>query len=168
MLETGHLGAGGEYPLSASSLAVTGLYNRVLCRKRNVDYLYFSVGLRLVTEAIMKARNLTRLLVITGCVTLTPNIYAQANTIPIASGAVASSDKATPADRKLARDVRKALSRAPNFNVSNVFVTARGGVVTLSGSVSDGVQIQQASEVAMGVPGVVSVSNQLSMYTRGY
>jgi hyperosmotically inducible protein len=116
----------------------------------------------------MKARNVASLLVVTGCVMLAPNVYAQASTIPIASGPVASSGKATPADRKLARDVRKALSGAPNFNVSNVFVTARGGVVTLSGSVSDGLQIQQASEVAMGVPGVVSVSNQLTMYTRGY
>ncbi|CAB3754806.1 BON domain-containing protein [Paraburkholderia solisilvae] len=117
----------------------------------------------------MKARTVASLLVLMGCVTLTPNVYAQANNaMPMASGPAASSGKATPADRKLARDVRKALSSAPNFNVSNVFVKARDGVVTLSGSVSDGRQIQQASEVAMGVPGVTSVSNHLTMYTKGY
>jgi osmotically-inducible protein OsmY len=96
-------------------------------------------------------------------------VYAQStNTGQITPGPDATSGKATPADKKLARDVRKALSKAPNFNVSNVFVKARGGVVTLSGSVSDGVRIRQASDVAMGVPGVTSVSNQLTMYTKGY
>jgi osmotically-inducible protein OsmY len=102
-------------------------------------------------------------------VTLTSNVYAQASdAVPMASTLAAGSGKATPADRKLARDVRKALSKAPNFNVSNVFVKARGGMLTLSGSVPDGPQIQQATEVAKGVPGVTSVSNHLSLYTKGY
>ena len=68
----------------------------------------------------------------------------------------------------VARDVRKAFAKAPNFNVSNVFVKARGGAVTLSGSVPDGPQIHQAAEVAKGVPGVTSVSNHLTLYTKGY
>ena len=76
--------------------------------------------------------------------------------------------QATPADKQPARDVRKALSKAPDFNVSNVFVKARGSVVTLSGSVSDGPQIQQAAEVAKGVPGATTVSNHLTLYTKGY
>jgi hyperosmotically inducible periplasmic protein len=117
----------------------------------------------------MKAFNVASLLIVVGCVTLTPNVYAQAaNAMPMASSAAASSGKATPEDKKLAREVRKALSKAPNFNVSNVFVKARGGVITLSGSVSDDRQIKQAAEVAMGVPGVTSVSNHLTMYTKGY
>jgi hyperosmotically inducible periplasmic protein len=117
----------------------------------------------------MKACNVVNLLVVAGCVTLTSNVYAQAsNAMPMASSPAASSGKATPADKQLARDVRKALSKAPNFNVSNVFVKARGGVVTLSGSVPDGPQIQQAADVAKGVPGVTSVSNHLSLYTKGY
>ncbi|MBC8742924.1 BON domain-containing protein [Paraburkholderia sp. UCT31] len=117
----------------------------------------------------MKAWNVVNLLVVVGCVTLTSNVYAQAsNAMPMGSSPAASSGKATPADKKLARDVRKALSKAPNFNVSNVFVKARGGVVTLSGSVSDGPQIQQAAEVAKGVPGVTSVTNHLTLYTKGY
>jgi osmotically-inducible protein OsmY len=117
----------------------------------------------------MKACNVVNLLVVAGCVTLTSNVYAQAsNAMPMASSPAASSGKATPADKQLARDVRKALSKAPNFNVSNVFVKARGGVVTLSGSVPDGLQIQQAAEVAMSVPGVTSVNNHLTIYTKGY
>ncbi|HEX3635691.1 MAG TPA: BON domain-containing protein [Paraburkholderia sp.] len=117
----------------------------------------------------MKACNVVNLLVVAGCVPLTSNVYAQAsNAMPMASSPAASSRKATPADKQLAHDVRKALSKAPNFNVSNVFVKVRGGVVTLSGSVPDGPQIQQAAEVAKDVPGVTSVSNHLSLYTKGY
>ncbi|MFL9961441.1 BON domain-containing protein [Paraburkholderia sediminicola] len=117
----------------------------------------------------MKACSVMNLLVVVGCATLASNVYAQAsNAMPMASSPAASSGKATPADKQLARDVRKALSKAPNFNVSNVFVKARAGVVTLSGSVPDGPQIQQAADVAKGVPGVTSVSNHLSLYTKGY
>jgi osmotically-inducible protein OsmY len=117
----------------------------------------------------MKACNAVKLLVVVGCVTLTSNVYAQASdAVPMTSSPAAESGKATPADKKLARDVRKALSKAPNFNVSNVFVKARGGLVTLSGSVSDGPQLQQAAEVTKGVPGVTSVSNHLTLYTKGY
>ncbi|MBN3751736.1 BON domain-containing protein [Paraburkholderia sp. Tr-20389] len=117
----------------------------------------------------MKASNVASLLVFMGYAMLTPNVHAQAsNTMPMASSPAAGSAKAAPSDKQLARDVRKALSKAPHFNVSNVFVKARGGVVTLSGSVSDGAQIQQATEVTMGVPGVTSVSNHLVMYTKGY
>jgi hypothetical protein len=74
----------------------------------------------------MKALNVASLRVPMGWLTLTPNVYAQvATAIPMASGPDASSNKATLADKKLARDVRKALSKAPNFNGSNVFVKAR-------------------------------------------
>jgi osmotically-inducible protein OsmY len=40
--------------------------------------------------------------------------------------------------------------------------------VTLSGSVSDGAQVQKATKVAQGVPGVTSVINHLSMHPKGY
>jgi hyperosmotically inducible protein len=117
----------------------------------------------------MKACNVINLLIAAGCVALAGNVHAQAiNVMPMASSPLASSGRATAADKKLAHDVRKALSKAPNFNVSDVFVKARGGVVTLSGSVSEGPQIEQAAEVAKGVPGVTSVGNYLTLYTKGY
>jgi hyperosmotically inducible periplasmic protein len=120
-------------------------------------------------EAIMKACNVVNLLVVAGCVMVTSNVYAQAsNAMPMASSPAASSGKATPADKKLVREVRKALSKAPDFDVSNVYVKARGGVVTLTGSVPDGPQIQQAADVAKGVPGVMSVSNHLTLFRKGY
>ncbi|SAL85469.1 hypothetical protein AWB67_06951 [Caballeronia terrestris] len=56
----------------------------------------------------MKACNVVNLLVVAGCVTLTSNVYAQAsNAMPTASSPAASSGKATPADKRLARDVRR-------------------------------------------------------------
>jgi len=70
-------------------------------------------------------------------------------------------------DRKLGLDVRKALSKAQGFDVSNVFVRARGGAVVITGSVPDGAQIPQAEQVAKGVPGVKSVSNKLTIGTQG-
>jgi osmotically-inducible protein OsmY len=120
-------------------------------------------------DASMKTSQFVSWFVLAGCLTLTPNVYAQTSSaMPMASSSGAGSGSATQADKKLARDVRKALSKTPHFNVSNVFVKARGGVVTLSGSVPDGAQIEQAAKVAMNVPGVTSVSNHLSLYTKGY
>jgi osmotically-inducible protein OsmY len=117
----------------------------------------------------MKKHHVISRLVFAGCLTLASNVYAQtSNTMPTTSASGASSGSTAQSDKKLARDVRKALSKAPHFNVSNVFVKARGGVVTLSGSVPDGAQIEQAATVAMNVPGVTSVSNHLSLYTKGY
>ncbi|CAG9216694.1 Transport-associated protein [Paraburkholderia tropica] len=117
----------------------------------------------------MKACSFTSLIVVVGCVTSAPNVHAQAASAgPMTSSSVVTPGQPAPTNKQLARDVRKALSKAPHFAVSNVFVTARGGVVTLSGSVPDGPQIQQASDVAMRVPGVTSVNNHLNIYTRGY
>ncbi|ACC73138.1 BON domain-containing protein [Paraburkholderia phymatum] len=116
----------------------------------------------------MKIRKAVQWLAAVGCVTLTSYVYAQASdATSMASAPATHSKKATPADKMLARDVRKALSKAPGFNVSNVFVKARGGAVTLSGSVREGSQIEQAAEIAKGVQGVTSVTNKLTLYSHG-
>jgi osmotically-inducible protein OsmY len=47
--------------------------------------------------------------------------------------------------------------------VSNIAVRARGGAVTLTGSVPDQGQIDAAGEAAKGVAGVTSVSNKLNV-----
>lgn len=118
----------------------------------------------------MKTVNLLKALGIALCVATASSAYAQA------SEAAPSGDMAAPAtdakamkqtDRKLGRDVRRALAKAPGFNVSNVFVRARGGAVTLTGSVPEGGQIQQAADVAKGVPGVKSVSNKITLGVQG-
>ncbi|OLL28700.1 phospholipid-binding protein [Burkholderia sp. SRS-W-2-2016] len=118
----------------------------------------------------MKTVNLLKALGIALCVASASSVYAQASDAqPPADTAAASAanPKATKqADRKLGRDVRRALSRTSGFNVSNVFVRARGGAVTLTGSVPQGSMIQQAGDVAKTVPGVTSVANKLTLSPR--
>ncbi len=71
------------------------------------------------------------------------------------------------ADRALSHSVRRALAKTPGFDVSGVFVRARGGVVTLSGTVRNGDQLRQAEEVTRSVQGVSSVSNRLTLFHGG-
>lgn len=83
-------------------------------------------------------------------------------------GAIQAAPSTAKSDCALSRAVRRALSNAPEFDVSGVFVRARGGAVTLSGSVRDGDQIRQAEEVARSVQGVNSVSNKLTLFHGGH
>lgn len=114
----------------------------------------------------MKTVNLLKALGIALCVATASSAYAQSSDA-MAPAATASAPSAKKTDRRLGLDVRKALSKAQGFDVSNVFVKARGGAVTLTGSVPDGDQIAQAAEVAKGVAGVKSVSNKLTIGTQG-
>jgi len=82
-----------------------------------------------------------------------------------ASGPTAASP--AKSDRALSRAVRKALAKAPGFDVSGVFVKARGGAVTLSGTVHSSDQIKQAEDVTRSVQGVNSVSNRLTLFHGG-
>ncbi|WP_233854882.1 BON domain-containing protein [Paraburkholderia sp. HD33-4] len=115
----------------------------------------------------MKTLNLLKALGIALCVASASSAYAQASDAQAPAATAAAPATAAPstraADRKLGRDVRHALARAQGFNVSNVFVRARGGAVTLSGSVPESGMIQQAADVAKGVPGVTSVTNKLTL-----
>ncbi|WP_321936957.1 BON domain-containing protein [Paraburkholderia sp. J8-2] len=96
---------------------------------------------------------------------------AQSASAPMDASMAPSTTQAAPSatksDRALARAVRRALSRAQGFNVSGVFVRARSGAVTLSGTVRTGDQIRQAEEVTRSVQGVTSVSNKLTLFHGG-
>jgi hyperosmotically inducible periplasmic protein len=112
----------------------------------------------------VKILNLLKALGLAMCVATASSAYAQASDAQApAATAAAPATSTRAADRKLGRDVRRALGRTQGFNVSNVFVRARSGAVTLSGSVPDGSMIQQAGDVAKGVPGVTSVNNRLTL-----
>lgn len=116
----------------------------------------------------MKTLNLLKVLGLAACVATTSGAYAQASGTTDSGAMSAPSAKTVKkTDRRLGLDVRKALSKAQGFDVSNVFVRARGGAVTLTGSVPQGDQIQQAAEVANQVPGVKSVNNKLTIGTQG-
>ncbi|MFM0505069.1 BON domain-containing protein [Paraburkholderia caffeinilytica] len=113
----------------------------------------------------MKTVNLLKALGIALCVATASSAYAQASDAMAAPAPSAKATKST--DRKLGLAVRKALGKAQGFDVSNVFVRARGGAVTLTGTVPDGAQIPQAEQVAKGVAGVTSVNNKLTLGTQG-
>lgn len=90
--------------------------------------------------------------------------------MPMASsGAAAPSAKAMRiANRKLAKQVRAALTKAkPALPMTDITVIAKGGVVSLTGSVPSQDQSAQATTVAQGVPGVSSVNNKLSIKQPG-
>jgi osmotically-inducible protein OsmY len=103
----------------------------------------------------MKVVDMLKAMSVVVCVAVASSAYAQS------SDATAKTTKKV--NRKLGLDVRRALSKAQGIDVSNIFVRARGGAVTLTGSVPDGAQIPKAEEVAKGVPGVTSVSNKLGL-----
>jgi hypothetical protein len=71
------------------------------------------------------------------------------------------------ANRALQRQVRSALVKDRSISMSNVTIRARDGAVTLQGSVPVQAQSDRATEVAKGVPGVVSVKNALSIRPVG-
>jgi hyperosmotically inducible periplasmic protein len=119
----------------------------------------------------MKAVDLLKALGVVVCVAVASSAYAQSSDAT-ATDSGATTTKAQKSatkkeDRKLGYSVRRALSKAQGFDVSNVFVRSRGGAVTLSGTVPEGGQIQQAGEIAKGVPGVKSVSNKITLGVQG-
>ncbi len=89
------------------------------------------------------------------------------------SGVVASTDAGSApsakavraANRKLAKNVRTAMAKAKGIDMTHLFVYAKGGVVTLSGSVPKSNQVDRAGEIAKSVTGVSSVDNRLSVYS---
>jgi hyperosmotically inducible protein len=69
-------------------------------------------------------------------------------------------------DNDIARDVRRALTRA-GVNVSGIHVRSRNAAVTLTGHVPQRAQVTRAGSAARSVRGVRSVSNRVTVRTRG-
>jgi hyperosmotically inducible protein len=118
----------------------------------------------------VKTANLLKALGLALCVATASSAYAQASDAAPADTTAApvnASKAMRTADRNLGRNVRRALSRAQGFSVSNVFVRARAGAVTLTGTVPDAGQIQQAADVTKGVAGVKSVNNRITLGVQG-
>ncbi|MGF6935518.1 hyperosmotically inducible protein [Paraburkholderia sp. UCT70] len=85
---------------------------------------------------------------------------AASSTATPGSGASTSSRQG---DRALSRKVRAALMKDKEISASNISVRAKGGAVTLFGTVSDAAQIDRAAGVAQAVPGVTTVKNNLTL-----
>ncbi|RFU45937.1 BON domain-containing protein [Paraburkholderia sp. DHOC27] len=97
-------------------------------------------------------------------VVLACNVYAQSSDAAATDAMAAPSAKSVKkTDRTLGRKVRSALAKAQGVDVSSISVRARGGAVTLTGSVPDQSQIDKATAAAQGVAGVTSVSNKLTV-----
>lgn len=71
------------------------------------------------------------------------------------------------ADRKLAANVRKAVTKEGDVPMANVIVLAKSGVVTLTGSVPETTQIAAAQQHAQDVEGVSQVVNRLTVRMPG-
>ncbi|CAD6524897.1 BON domain-containing protein [Paraburkholderia metrosideri] len=92
------------------------------------------------------------------------NVYAQASDAASTVSPAAANVKAGKrANNQLGRKVRAALTKTQGLDVSNIAVRARGGAVTLTGTVPDQGQIDSAGTAAKGVAGVSSVSNKLTV-----
>ena len=91
---------------------------------------------------------------------------------PAAPAPPKSDDKAAPAskpadagpataDRSLAARVKEALLAEKSLNAHGIEVDARGGAVTLFGTVENKARREQAAKIAAGVDGTRSVENKL-------
>jgi osmotically-inducible protein OsmY len=117
----------------------------------------------------MRAAVQIGLIVALAVTTVSPVVFAQGGSssgvATTTDSGIAQSEKSIKAaNRKLAKNVRTAMARAKGIDMTQLFVYAKGGVVTLSGSVPKSDQVDRAGEVAKRVPGVSSVDNRLSIY----
>jgi hyperosmotically inducible periplasmic protein len=93
---------------------------------------------------------------------------AQGGGATASTPAASESKSATrAANRQLQKEVRRALAHTKGLNASGIAVRARDGAVTLQGWVPEQSQLQLALRTAQGVPGVVSVNNQLTIRPVG-
>jgi hyperosmotically inducible periplasmic protein len=117
----------------------------------------------------MKASNAIKMVGGALIVLSTLNIaYAQSSDAAATGTASAPTAKSTKtANRALQRSVRRALSKTKGVSVTNITVRARGGAVTLEGSVPEQPQVDLATQAAQGVAGVTSVKNALTIRPVG-
>ncbi|MEM5339799.1 BON domain-containing protein [Paraburkholderia azotifigens] len=96
------------------------------------------------------------------------NAWAQGSESAAASTATQGTSKSAvrKANRALSKKVAQALSKG-GIDTKGINVLAKGGAVTLAGTVDDPTQIEKAGSIAKGVSGVTSVKNALSIHEGG-
>jgi hyperosmotically inducible periplasmic protein len=85
-----------------------------------------------------------------------------------ATSAMMASGSAAPAtgrkaNRALRRQVYSAIVKHKEISAGNISVVAKDGAVTLSGTVTNASQVGTVAEIAKSVPGVISVTNKLTV-----
>ncbi|MBU9608154.1 BON domain-containing protein [Burkholderia multivorans] len=92
---------------------------------------------------------------------------SMAASTPAGAGGAASagmSPKAVrQANRVLRRKVYAALARHKEIDAGSISVIAKGGAITLNGTVAEASQIETVEQVARDVAGVTSVTNRLAV-----
>jgi hyperosmotically inducible periplasmic protein len=89
------------------------------------------------------------------------------NGATMAAQAAPSSSARRRSDNDIVRDVRRAFTRTTGLNSSGIHVRSHHAAVTLTGRVPQRSQISRAGNAARSVRGVRSVSNRLTVVTRG-
>lgn len=97
-----------------------------------------------------------------------PGAWAQGGASSGESSGAAAAPASTPkeirkANRALSRKVYAALAKHKEIDAGSISIVARGGAVTINGTVSEASQIDTVVETAKAVPGVKSVTNRLSV-----
>lgn len=88
---------------------------------------------------------------------------AASGTATAAASAPASAKTTRSANRALRKRVYAAFATDRSIDAGTIGVSAKNGVVTLSGTVDNPAQIDKAVALASGVEGVQSVKNRLSV-----
>jgi osmotically-inducible protein OsmY len=119
----------------------------------------------------VKTNKALRLAIGTIIVAASLNAWSQGGTASSAPGAPASvaSGAVAPAtgkkaNRALRRNVYAAIAKHKEIRAGNISVTAKDGAVTLRGTVTEASQVDTVAEIAKGVPGVTSVTNNLAVH----
>ncbi|MEI5996122.1 BON domain-containing protein [Paraburkholderia bengalensis] len=101
-------------------------------------------------------------------VVVSVNAWPQASDATAGASATQTPSKKTvrKANRALSRKVLTALSKG-GVDTVGINVLAKGGAVTLTGSVTDPSEIDKAASIAKGVSGVTSVKNSLTVREGG-
>jgi osmotically-inducible protein OsmY len=96
------------------------------------------------------------------------NAWAQGSESAAASTTAQGTSKSAvrKANRALSKKVAQALSKG-GVDTTGINVLAKGGAITLAGSVTDPTQIDKAGSIAKGVSGVTSVKNALTIREGG-
>ncbi|MGF6602973.1 hyperosmotically inducible protein [Paraburkholderia sp. GAS448] len=90
-------------------------------------------------------------------------VSAASNATAVAASGGKTAKDTRAANRALRRKVYAAIVRHKEIAAGDISVVAKGGAVTLNGTVVDASQIDKVAEIAQGVPGVTSVTNRLTV-----
>jgi hyperosmotically inducible periplasmic protein len=90
-------------------------------------------------------------------------VNAVPNTAAIAASSATTPQNARAANRALRHKIYLAIVKHKEISAGDINVVAKGGAVTLNGTVVDASQIDKVAEIAQGVPGVTSVTSKLTV-----